>query len=148
MTPNSIQQVGHKARLEHGFSVFQPRCLSRCCHKWKSLRLWTKWADLRSWPENHLSNQVPSITLLHFLILPLPNKASFFFNFRVWYIKEMLSVLPLFTSSLFSPQWAWKDIGKSDCYLWLVAWNAWLPEPGLDYIKGKAGLWCSAKQRQ
>lgn len=78
MTPKSIQQVGHKARLEHGSSVFQPRCLSRCCHKWKSLRLWTKWTDLRSWPENHLSNQVPSVTLLHFLILPLPNKASFF----------------------------------------------------------------------
>lgn len=46
-----------------------------------NLRLWTEWGDLESCPQNHLLNQVPGIFVS--FSYTSPNKAFFFFNFRV-----------------------------------------------------------------
>lgn len=131
----TIQQVSHQAGLEHSSSDFRPQGVSRCCYRWK---------NLRRWAESGWSQVIPWKITCQIIFLYSFSQIKIIFQFRVQQIKEIPSVLSLVTSSIFSPQWAWKYVAKSHYYLWLISRNPLLPQTKAE-LQSKAGLWHSGK---
>ena len=138
MTAKIIQQVSCKAGLEHGSSGFQPRCLSKCCYTSKSLRFGAE-SGLISGHALKTTCWIKFLVPCCLIFLSFLSQIKLF-SILVFSKSKKCYQYYFFCIFFLQPQWAWKDIGKIHCYLWLICQNPWLPQTR-DELHSEPALW-------